>query len=607
MPSIFASLNTAYTGLQAHQVMVDTTGHNIANANSSFYTRQVVNVSSSSPINFGRYSYGQGVSVDNIMRLHDEYTFGRYRKSAHEQQNSQTQYEILREVSTYFPEVDEDGIFNDLQQYFNAWESLSTKSSDPAQKIVLAQRAQTLAHSIRETRDRLTKMQNDINEEIKTVVTEVNRLGKEIANLNKQIIALENEGKRNQANDLRDQRDQREMAMAKLVGGEAFKSNLQMSGFNPESVDFSEDYNYKVGDGYTIVDGSTFHPLVLDNSDGFYRIMYQQQDFKPKDITGNMRGGKLGALYATGASDKLCDCQMVPGNIQHYINQLDTFAAGIIEATNNIYSQSSSQALRGDFTEHLSATEPVIDSPHYSFRTGSFDVVLYDSDGNEMARKTVQIHEKTTMNDIITQLNKNSDDNGDNNANNDFDDFFEAVYNERTRTFQVNPKFPSKDISVSLQDNGTNIAGALGINRFFEGRDALSIDLNIDFRNDPTLIQPYREKVTGNYEVANMMIQLQYDAIIFREKDGSDGSFKIAEYFKNLATRVGSDASDAKVNNEAKLAVLTSVKKEYSAISEVSLDEELTNLIRFQSGYTANAKVVSTVDEIINTLLGIKQ
>lgn len=67
MPSIFTSLNTAYTGLSAHQTMVDTTGHNIANASIELYSRQVVQVSSTSLNNIGNYgTYGIGVTIDTI-------------------------------------------------------------------------------------------------------------------------------------------------------------------------------------------------------------------------------------------------------------------------------------------------------------------------------------------------------------------------------------------------------------------------------------------------------------------------------------------------------------------------------------------------------------
>lgn len=612
MPSIFTSLNTAYTGLIAHQTMVDTTGHNIANASTELYSRQIVQTSNTSLNNIGNFgTYGIGVNIDTIKRLHDEYVFSRYVTAAGEKEYSQTKYDVLREVSAYFPDVEQKGIYNDLQEYFNAWKDFSEKSSDPAQRIVLAEKTQTLATTIRETRNRLYQLQLDINEEAADIIKKVNDLGQEIANINRQITIYEREDKLAPANDLRDERDRKELQLSKLIGGQAFKEALKVDGMFTDSVDFTEDYSYKIANGYTLVDGVTFHPLAVDNSknpEGFYNFLYTKQDWKHKDLTSDLREGKLGALLATGVADVSKSATATLGDIQRYINMLDTFAATLIESTNNIYAQSAAPNIRGDFMENLDANEAVVNSG-YPFREGSFDVVLYNSTGDEIARKTVVIDGKTTMNDILTQLNTNSDDNNDGNANNDFDDYFEAVYNNKSRTFQINPKaaLNIKEITIGIEDNGSNIAGALGLNRFFEGRDARDINLALNYREDPTTIKAYKANVTGNHDVANAMIQLQYDSVMFREYDGTDHEFKLFEYYKNLAGQIANDTADARANNELKTAVLASAKEEHDSISGVSLDEELTNLIQFQAGYTANAKIIKALDEIINTLLGLKQ
>lgn len=612
MPSIFTSLNTAFTGLQAHQTLVDTTGHNIANASTPFFSRQTVQLSSDSLKSIGNFpAYGIGVNIETIKRIHDEYTFSRYRTAASEQTYSQTKYDVLREVSSYLPDVQKKGIYNDLQEYFNAWKSFSEKSSDPAQRLVLSEKTQTLARSIRETRQRLYDMQKDINSEAADIIKKVNDLGREIANLNGQIMTLEREDKLRPANDLRDQRDQKEFELSKLVGGNAFKNGLIVDGTNTDSVDFAGEYSYKIAKGYTFIDGPTFHPLVAEatnSPEGFFNFMYTKSDWKHKDLTSDLREGKLGALLATGVADVSKSATARLGDIQHYINKLDTFAAGLIEATNNIYAHSAAPEIRAEYTGDLDANESVVTSK-YPIREGSFDVVLYNNSGDEIARKTISIDRRTTMNNIITQINKNSDDNADGNANNDIDDYFEAVYDNKSKTFQINPKpnLNVADISVSVEDKGTNISGALGINRFFEGRNARDIDLALNYRKDPTTIKAYKAPVTGNHDVANAMVQLQYDDVTFREYSGSEDKMKIFEYYKNLSGQIANDTQDSKIDNDLKVAVLSSVQQEHDAISGVSLDEELTNLIQFQAGYTASAKVVSTLDQVINTLLGLKQ
>jgi len=607
MGGILSSLNTSYTGLVGHQNMVDVTGHNIANANNAFYTRQRAVATAEGAITMYNYSVGQGVEISTIERIHDEFVFSRYKKASQEKQFTESEFATLRETSSYYPEIDGVGIYNDLQNYYDSWTDLAKKAGDPAQKLVLAQYTQTLVQNIRDTRSRLTNLQEKTNDEVSVVVDEINRLGSEIATINKQIKERENQHTNNPANDLRDKRDEIEMQLSKLVGASAFKSNTRASSItDSEIADYDNDYSLLVGGGYTLVDGANFHPLVVDNKynpNGLYTVYYQGQDYKPVNITPNLRDGKLGALIdlsTPGAS-----CGRLPGKLQTYIDDLDTFAQGLIEATNNIYAQSSQLKMSSDSLQIIKSDSLL--KSDYNIKAGSFDIVMYDNSGNELGRRSVSIDEFTDMNSIVSQLNADLDDNQDGNALNDFNDNFTVTFEDGPRLFQINPKNPSDGISISLQDHGTNFAGSLGINRFFDGNNARTIDLAARYKDDPTLIRAYREAVDGNFVIANMMQQLQYDEVDFFNKDGSVVQSTISNQFKFISTRVATDTENIKTIDETKESVLASIQLEYSSISQVSIDEELTNLIRFQGGYSANAKVVSTIDQMINTLLGIKQ
>lgn len=92
MGGILSSLNTSYTGLQAHQVMVDVTGNNISNASDEFYSRQKVVVRPEKPIYFQDYNLGRGVSIETIARAHDEFVFSRYRRANEESQFYDTHF-----------------------------------------------------------------------------------------------------------------------------------------------------------------------------------------------------------------------------------------------------------------------------------------------------------------------------------------------------------------------------------------------------------------------------------------------------------------------------------------------------------------------------------
>ncbi|MCX2716923.1 flagellar hook-associated protein FlgK [Helicobacter sp. MIT 21-1697] len=606
MGGILSSLNTSYTGLQAHQLMVDVTGNNISNASDEFYSRQRVLVRPERPLYYQDYNLGRGVSIETIQRIHDEFVFNRYRKAAEEAQYYDTHFTTLREASAFFPEVDGVGIYNDLEEYFNAWKDLSKNSTDPAQKQVLAKNAQVLTTNIQDTRSRLVRLQQKASEELEVTINEVNRIAKEIAHINGKLKEMEDQRELKQANELRDRRDELEYNLQTLIGANVFKNHLDSNAsIHPKLADFDDEYVLNIAFGFNIVDGAMFHPLVLkkdDNHLNLNRVYFQGDDFKTVEITDKVVQGKAGSLislYNSGAGGTRI------GKIQDYINHLDIFAKGFIEATNAIYSQSAATQIRSDKLDVWSLNA-LVDS-NYNIKEGSFDIVVYSTQGEEIARKTINIDRITTMNDVVRAINENTDDNKDNNALNDVDDYFRAYYDNGAREFNILAKNPSQGLYIAIQDKGSNFTGAFGLNKFFNGDDAHNIALNQEYIKDATLIRPWLTPVNGNFEVANMMQQLQYDDVDFYINKYEKKQMRIPEYFQFLAGRVANQTEATQRTKETKDAVLSAVKKEHLAISQVSLDEEMVNLIKFQGGYAANAKVITTIDRMIETLLGIKQ
>ena len=81
----------------------------------------------------------------------------------------------------------------------------------------------------------------------------------------------------------------------------------------------------------------------------------------------------------------------------------------------------------------------------------------------------------------------------------------------------------------------------------------------------------------------------------------------ITSYYSNLVTTVGSDRLQAKTNAEYNTTLTQDLSDRVASVSGVNLDEELANLIKYQSSYTAAAKLITTADQMLETLLGLKQ
>lgn len=609
--TIFQGLNTGYTGLSSSQVAINTVGHNIANSENEGYTRQRVKLVSNVPLEQQDYQVGTGVKVDSIDRIHDEFVYKRLNNSKQDKEFSHFSRKTMEEISTLFPEIDDVGIKNNFHNYLNSWSAVAQDFNNISQKTILAQETINLTDSIHDVRDRLIAHQKDLNEQLKVNVDEINRMAEEISNINVKI-AISEATTQNNANDLRDQRDTLETAINKLVNTTITKFHLKSNmPVDREINDYTSTYNLSIG-GFSIVDGKTFHPIQIlnqENANDMYTLYYERQDGYLFDMTGHVKAGKLGALINL-RGDKLDPVTDMPSNgkLQEYIDYLDTFANTLISATNNVYARSAIESMESN--QLGLPGDSVFAESEFNIHAGEFDIIMYDVEGNEKGRRRITIDGSTTVThgekSILSQLNRNVDDNANKNELDDFDDKFIAHYTEGVLTITPKAMGEQEGYTIAIEDYGTNFAGAIGLHKFFDGHDASTIALHNPFVNDPSLIKAYGRADEGNNEVANLMLQLQYDKHEFHNR-GTMVKETLSNYFDIITTDVASTTKIAITKDDTFTAQLAAIQREYDSISKVSVDEELTNLVKFQTAYSANAKVISTVDQMIDTLLGIKQ
>jgi flagellar hook-associated protein 1 FlgK len=623
MASIFNALHIGYSGLNAAQIGIDTTGHNISNAETEGYTRQRVVTSAAISTSSNVGERGNGVKVTEITRIFDSFVNARYQTASQNKEYSDTLKNNLTELSSYFPDIENVGIKQDLQNYFNSWQSLAANPSNTAVKVDLAQKTQVLTQHLASTRSQISGLQSSVDSQIKVNVDEVNRIGQQIADINKSINVAESDGISN-ANDLRDQRGVLEMSLKKLIGASVFTGNIQ-SNMPVDSHIAIENgtYNIQVG-GFNIVDGSSFHPIGMDskdNSGNFNDIYYERQDGVRFPIGEKVTGGSIGAMLELRGSKLGSDGVFQNGFLQETMNNLDVFSKGLIEATNNIYAQSATSSMQS--TSLSFNDQQALLSTDENFKAGSFDLVAYDINGNEVARRSVNIDSTTVMdnagatnllsdgvtpNSIAQQLKAQKDDNSDNNALNDIDDMINPTFATPSNVFTISMKgqYASAGYTFAIQDHGSNFAGVTGMSRFLDGNSAKNITLNASLQNDASSIKAFKAPSDGGNDTALDMVQLQFSSVDFKEGYSKSSSDTIYGRFDNLVTKVGTRTNAVIANNDSITAQYNAVKQEQDSISKVSIDEEMANLIRYQTSYGAAAKVITTIDQMMTTLLGIK-
>lgn len=730
--SLFSTLYTANSGLQISKNSTSVAGNNIANAQNEDYTRQRLDMTEASPYYKNRSLIGTGVKAEQIVRLHSDFVYDRFRKAGGDLEHKQFLEKVLVEIAQLFPDIKNVGPQEELNKFFDSWQKLAANPADNAQKIVVAENSANLARSLRTIYQQMTQVQKNLDNQLKSTVDEVNRLGKKIAQLNIQI-KTEEATKYVRANTLRDKRDELEKALTKLIDPTISKQKIQtMTDVDKNIADYDEDYSLLVG-GLQLVRHDTFHPIELSQAKhsikGFKNIFFRRSDHSLIEITKEITGGKIGAILKLRGKyfDKNTG-ETIDGQIQKFKNKLNSFATGLMQSINTIYAGSSTQVMtgnqignttsldvdqqkralsdlypeklrnkvqKGDMvftiydiqgrvkrelnvtidpnTQDLRSIAKKIDDAFkkenidaraiiekgiltikrnylnnnnevgavllkrddtlitealdltgfkslrlvdkrdipFNIEDGKFTINVYDSNGKTLASRDIIIDKSSknplysTLEGIAAQINmKHQDDNKDHNYANDVDDFLEADF--VNNKFHIEVKDKNAKLQFNITKDETGFSGGVGMHRFFDGSGAEDMELKREFKKNSAKINAYGKSVEGDNKTANKMQQLQYEKINFYDKEGKRQQETVMEQYRYVTGTIASDTHDIQSKVDASKAVYKSIKNKQQAISGVNIDEEIVSIIKFQAGYGANAKVISTIQTMLDTLLSIK-
>jgi flagellar hook-associated protein 1 FlgK len=220
--STFRGISASLTALHANQRAMEVAANNIANVNTEGYTRQRVNLTEiGGPSVPGMYSQaraiGDGVIVDNVERLRDQFLESRGRVEHGQQAYLLGTQRTLTGVETAFAEPGDTALQAQLGDMWNAFADVANKPDDEAVRSALVVRSTLVADTIRNTSGQLESVWNTTYNELESMVSEVNETARTVADLNKSIVMNGHLGQ--PANDLSDRRDMAAMKLVELTGG----------------------------------------------------------------------------------------------------------------------------------------------------------------------------------------------------------------------------------------------------------------------------------------------------------------------------------------------------------------------------------------------------
>jgi flagellar hook-associated protein 1 FlgK len=309
--SSFYGMQTSLRGLIAQQRMLDTTGHNIANASTQGYSRQEATLAASaalpvqvsgSKMQTGAF-LGSGVDVQSFRRVRDQFLDAQYRGQNTNLSDWSGRAGALDNVELSLAEPGDNGINAKLSKFWNAWSTLSKSPDDLSAKQSLIQTGAALTDSIQAVRAQMVNAQQGAQAQYAAITGpggDVAKAASELARLNKTISGFVTAG--DPPNDLLDRRDQ-------LLD--------QLSGYGQISIDnlSSGSMNVSFVDGAT----GTKYPIVTD----------QAATWGGPPATDWAPGGQLGGLLTAGKTPG--------GMIDGYLTTIDSFSQALAGTVNANY------------------------------------------------------------------------------------------------------------------------------------------------------------------------------------------------------------------------------------------------------------------------------
>lgn len=547
MISTFHGLETAKRGMYTQQSALYVTGHNIANANTPGYSRQRVNFTQTEPYPPASLNrpqipgqIGTGVKAGTIQRMRESFLDIQYRNEHNKLGYWESRAEALSKMEDIMNEPSENGLSAVMGEFWQSLQDLSTYPENEGTRQVVLQRGQAVVDTFHYLHASLDSIKNDFGNEISVNLKEINSLLKQIADLNDQIGKVEPHGYL--PNDLYDQRDQLVDELSKHLNIKVVKTP---SGGKPQDIAEGQ-YNIKLvgADGeISLVTGSDYMQLGFTGNNG---LSYDVPN-AIKEITVFDSEGKT-ASTSISIVDSNSKVVFSPGKLRGLIESYG------YETTN----PDGTKSIKGIYPDMLDN----LDRLAYTFANIFNEIHSkgYNLNGEQGSKEFFKLANGSTV---------------------DFTD--KEKYKGAAKDILLGDLKPS-DIAASTKAtkdaNGNIVSVDAG-----DGKNAINL-ANIA----SMILTNKNQKLEG---LSNIDLT-ELSAI-------SNGT--INSFYEGMIGRLGVDSLQANRLSNNSLVLSQSVDEKRKSVSSVSLDEEMTNLIKFQHAYNAAARQITVIDEMLDKII----
>ena len=563
--SLIGALNIGSSALAVSQTQIQTTGNNIANANTPGYTRQVAGQTAlpTQQIHTGIF-VGTGVDLTGIQRQIDQALESRLRGAASDGSAADSTQQWLGRVESTFNALSGNDLSTQLSTFFNSWSNLANTPQNAGLRQVVLSNGDTVAKTFQSLRGQLVNLAGDSGSQFKALAGQANDLAQRVADLNAQIVITEG-GTGGTSGTLRDQRDQALRQLSQLVDVQTVEQpNGSVNVYVGSEPLVTNAQNRGIAVKQTIVDGLPAASAV----------------FKADGGTLNITSGQLGSLTS------------VQRQVGDTVAKLDSQANAIIFQLNKIHA--SGQGLQGaaTFTATSAVTDPTValNNPKsglkFAANNGSFVVHVKQTATGLVSSTLVQVDlsgqpTDTTLNSLKASL---AGING---------------VNATIASGKLSIAAASPGVEISFSQDGSGALASLGINNFYTGSNARDIAVNQAVASQPSLLAAAKNGAPGDNQTALAIAALEGQPV------ASLKGASLKDSYQALVNGIATSTAAAKTNAEASKSITDTLQAQRDALSGVSIDEEAVNLLKQQRAFQAAAKLITSVDEMMKTLLAM--
>jgi flagellar hook-associated protein 1 len=644
-------LSIGSSALNAAQIGLATTGHNIANASTPGYSRQVVVQAAAQAQNFGYGYIGQGAVVNGVERIYNNILA----KQVVSLQSSSASYSTYAAQLTSIDNMLSDstaGLNPAMSGFFSSIQALSSNPGDVATRQTVLSNAQALANRFNSIDSRLQEIREGVNTQISSTVNLVNSYAKQIASLN-DIIEKSVSTTGNTPNDLMDQRDQLVSELSKQI-----KTTVVAQG--------QGGYNVFVGNGLPLVVGKdTYNLTTASSPTDPTRLEVAYQNTSKTTILGasSLSGGVLGGLI------QFRNESLDP--VQNQIGQIAVALAGTFNAQHEQGLDKNGNPGGALFN----IPSPVVTSNSNNTGTGVLSGSIVDPsaitssdyrvqyDGTNYTITRVSDQQKQTFSSLPQTIDglTISQASGSINAGDDFmikptknaasgitlaftdvsklavgapavtgatgssnsgtgtistpvtDSTYSASPLGSALSFTYNSGVPNtltlspSTLPVTVTYGGVSTTYAPGTPITYTSGASINVGgVSVTVSGAPAdgdqfTITPSTSN--GNSDNRNGLLLANLQSGNNVAMIGSTSKSSYANAFAQMVSSVGNKARELKVTGDAEQQALDQATAAMQSESGVNLDEEATNLIRYQQAYQAAGKMMQIASDLFDVLL----